>query len=143
MMNAPRMAPAAKPARTPTGRTAAAARRDTSCSPTGCPAGPDKVSGAAPLAPATPSAAPRGNWNPHNKQGPFRAQSAWNYGEHPVCVHRLYRAGLMRSGVDHIHQPRGSGEPRSGRDNDKINEHVILSGSSRRYFARRQCAASR
>lgn len=45
MMNVPRMARAAKPARTPTGHTAAAARKDTSCSLTGYPAEPDKVSG--------------------------------------------------------------------------------------------------
>lgn len=47
MMNAPRMARAAKPARTPWGHTAAAARTDTSCSLTGYPAEPDKVSGTA------------------------------------------------------------------------------------------------
>lgn len=44
MMNAPCMAHAAKPAQTPTGRTGAAARKDTSCSLTGYPAEPDKVS---------------------------------------------------------------------------------------------------
>lgn len=45
MMNVPYTAHAAKPAPTPTGRTDAAAQRDTSCSPTGYPAEPDKVSG--------------------------------------------------------------------------------------------------
>lgn len=44
-MNVPYTAHAAKPAPTPTGRTDAAAQRDTSCSPTGYPAEPDKVSG--------------------------------------------------------------------------------------------------
>lgn len=43
-MNAPCMAHAAKPAQTPTGRTGAAARKDSSCSLTGYPAEPDKVS---------------------------------------------------------------------------------------------------
>lgn len=45
MMNAPRTVRAARPARTPTGHTAAAALKDTSCSLTGFPAEPDKVSG--------------------------------------------------------------------------------------------------
>lgn len=45
MMNAPCMAHAAKPARTPTGHTGAAAQKDTSCSLTGYRAKPDKVSG--------------------------------------------------------------------------------------------------
>lgn len=44
MMNAPCMAHAAKPAQTPTGRTGAAAQKDTSCSLTEHPAEPDKVS---------------------------------------------------------------------------------------------------
>lgn len=30
----------------------------------------------------------------------------------------------------------------SGQDNDKINEHEILSGSSLEYFVQRQCPAS-
>lgn len=45
MMNVPCMARAAKPARTPTGHTDAAARKDTSCSLTGDLAEPNKVSG--------------------------------------------------------------------------------------------------
>lgn len=45
MMNVPCMALAAKPARTPTGHTDAAAQKDTSYSPTGYLAKPNKVSG--------------------------------------------------------------------------------------------------
>lgn len=45
MMNVPCMAHAAKPARTPTGHTDAAAQKDSSCSPTGDLAKPNKVSG--------------------------------------------------------------------------------------------------
>lgn len=45
MMNVPCMAHAAKPARTPTGHTDAAAQKDTSCSLTGYLAKPNKVSG--------------------------------------------------------------------------------------------------
>lgn len=45
MMNVPCMAHAAKPARTPTGHTDAAAQKDTSYSLTGDPAKPNKVSG--------------------------------------------------------------------------------------------------
>lgn len=44
MMNAQYMAHAAKPAPTPTGRTGAAAQKDTSYSQTGYPVEPDKVS---------------------------------------------------------------------------------------------------
>lgn len=48
MMNVPRMVHAAKRARTPMGHTDAAAQRDTSCSLTGDPAKPNKVSATLP-----------------------------------------------------------------------------------------------
>lgn len=52
------------------------------------------------------------------------------------------RARLMWFSSDHIYYPHGNGETWSGQDNDKINEHEILSGNSLEYFVPRQCPTS-
>lgn len=79
----------------------------------------------------------------NNKQGCFLFNRRGIMAIIPLVFARLHRARLMWFGVDHIYHPHGSGSLWSGRDNDKINERVILSGSSLRYFAHRQRTVSR